>query len=106
MRIQTIRVVLCHDKVVTPMTVCSPWLGSRTSRHSIGGRSEQTSGSITLNLIVAQSFLDRDMWFDVRLWHLDDIDRDAEHVCFGGVKRTPNLPEGRTFLVQKAERFR
>ena len=50
MRIQTIRVVLCHDKVVTPVTVCSPCLGARTSRHSIGGRSEQTSGSITLNL--------------------------------------------------------
>ena len=45
MRTQTIRVVLCHDKVVTPMTVCSPCLGARTSRHSIGGRSEQTSGS-------------------------------------------------------------
>ena len=71
MRPQTIRVVLCHDKVVTPVTVCSPCLGARTSRHSIGGRSEETSGSITLNL-TAQSFLDRDMWFD------------AEHVRFRG----------------------
>ena len=64
---------LCLDKVDSLL----PRPGARTSRYSIGMRSEQNEQfkilNLTAHLRLSASVLERDIWLDVRLWRLAAI---------------------------------